>query len=640
MWPDNETVLDFLGFKVHSDLIKAIVLDEKLLPITVGVFGDWGSGKSSIMKMLEYALNPENQPENSEIRKKLEGVACLYFNGWLFEGYDDSKSALLSSILFQIGSHKKFGPKVKESITSLIESVDWMRLSRLGFQHVALPALMAYITGGASILPSIIQAGKSVVDITNETTVDGKKPIIDWEDIFKAVKNKSGPSDVRTFRDRFSKMLDESDIHSLIVLIDDLDRCSPQRIIDNLEAIKLFLSVEKTAFIIGADPRIVRNAIASVYNPKDIQDDLVDSELQINLVNDYLEKLIQVPYHLPRLSPAEVQTYMSLLFCYQALDEETFKIVYGEYEKRSNEDRYSVFGYGAISSVLLEKFTGELAASLKFCTSVAPLITEGLKGNPRQVKRFLNAYVLRKKLADVAHLSNIQDDILVKLMVLEYTDPKRFNKLYKWQASQDGFPSEIKKFERLFTLPSGKTLNEEDLKDGLADWNIPFIKKWITMEPKLAEIDLRDYFWIARDRLQSTLADITLVPPIIRHIFDSLISGLVPRIAESEKIIRTLDPSEIEVLNSLIEQHIIRHPDDKKGYDCYKSLVEFEIFTSAESFANVLSVVPTESIPPAVGVDLDLMFKAKPELRKYFESVIEKLKSSKTKISKVLDMFK
>ena len=49
-------------------------------------------------------------------------------------------------------------------------------------------------------------------------------------------------------------MLAKTEIHSLVILIDDLDRCLPERIIETLEAIKLFVAVEKTAFVIGADP--------------------------------------------------------------------------------------------------------------------------------------------------------------------------------------------------------------------------------------------------------------------------------------------------------------------------------------------------------------------------------------------------
>ena len=79
MWPDNQTTLDLLGFKVHADLIKSVVMDDKLLPITVGIFGDWGSGKTSIMKMLEHDLDPDNYPEKSQeyVNFTLDNKRCI-----------------------------------------------------------------------------------------------------------------------------------------------------------------------------------------------------------------------------------------------------------------------------------------------------------------------------------------------------------------------------------------------------------------------------------------------------------------------------------------------------------------------------------------------------------------------------------
>ncbi len=636
MWPDNETTLDLLGFKVHADLIKSVVMDDKLLPITVGIFGDWGSGKTSIMKMLEHDLDPENYPEKSQERDRLNGVVCLYFNGWLFEGYDDAKSALLSTILIQLGKNKRFGPKVKESIVSLLESVDWMRLARLGFREVAVPALLAYLTGGVSLIPSIVDASKSLIGIGENKAGSGNESKIGWEDVLKGEGKKAGPMDVRMFRERFSKMLADSDIRSLVILIDDLDRCSPQRIIDNLEAIKLFLSVDRTAFVIGADPRIVRHAISSIYKPEEIRAESGEYEPQTDIVNDYLEKLIQVPYRLPRLSPAEVQTYMSLLFCNQALDSDAFGKLHAVYEKHCSEDRYSVFGYGAIQSAFGGTLLEELTTNLKFCASVSPLITEGLKGNPRQVKRFLNAYVLRRKLADVARLSNLKDDILVKLMVLEYTEPKRFNQLYKWQASQDGFPIEIKKLEQILCLPTGKLDNESDAKEVAAEWGGLFLRKWITIEPRLGEVDLRDYFWIARDRLQSTLSDVTLVPPFIRQLFDDLISDKPGRISTALHSTHEISTDEIDLLLALFEHHVEQYPDDKKGYDGLRLLIENDISKSAEMLAKLLTSIPPDSIPPAVGVDLLILIKVKPNLEDIFKSPLDYLRTTKSMIAAAL----
>lgn len=74
------------------------------------------------------------------------------------------------------------------------------------------------------------------------------------------------------------------------------------------------------------------------------------------------------------------------------------------------------------------------------------MITEGLKGNPRQVKRMLNAMLLRKRLAGVAGI-DIRDEVLAKLMVLEYAHWPRFRELNDWQAAEGGRPEKLKRLE-------------------------------------------------------------------------------------------------------------------------------------------------------------------------------------------------
>ena len=157
------------------------------------------------------------------------------------------------------------------------------------------------------------------VDSTETTTGEN----VDLGKSVDADKPPSAHLDVRSFRDQFSSLIAECDIDSLVVLIDDLDRCSPDRIIDNLEAIKLFLNVEQTAFVIGADPRIVRaRDFNAGTNQMKFKNKMIWVKPRDRLVIDYLEKLIQIPYHLPRLSPTEVETYMILLFCLRDLEKE------------------------------------------------------------------------------------------------------------------------------------------------------------------------------------------------------------------------------------------------------------------------------------------------------------------------------
>ena len=651
MWSDNETTEDLLGFRVHADLIRSIVTDPKMLPATIGVFGDWGSGKTSVMKMLERSFDSNNY----------ERITCLYFNGWLFEGYDDAKSAILSSILLELSEHQRFGPKIRDKASNLLKSVDSMRLIKLGMQYVALPAFAAYVSGGASLIPSVASAANSLLRKKEEEPEEANsketttEEDVDLGKLVNADKSLSVHADVRSFRDQFSSLIAECDIDSLVVLIDDLDRCSPERIIDNLEAIKLFLNVEKTAFVIGADPRIVRHAIETRYKPSEIQKQDDQEEAGHRLVLDYLEKLIQIPYHLPRLSPAEVETYMVLLFCSRDLEKEKLKKCLAAFESFRAQDRYTVFGYTNVRDVLGEQEVPEsLSKSLTFCTAAAPSITEGLKGNPRQVKRFLNAFVLRRQLAEVAKLEHIHDEVLVKLMVLEYGYPERYYQLYEWQAVADGFPKEIQILESSIlssdedidnqesnVLPSDKNMDREEdaekkseleMENAISGWETSSIQKWIAMEPSLSKVDLRDYFWISRDRLQSTFSGISMVSPIVRRILEGLISDNSGKRNIAVDTAVDLNEDEKSSLLTQLEKHVHRHPDQRSGYDVLIALIEKNINGSAEALASILDKCPSGSIPPELAFSLRTLMEEKPRLKEALQPAIDQLEQTQSPI--------
>jgi predicted KAP-like P-loop ATPase len=646
MWSDNETTLDLLGFRVHADLIRSVVTNPDLLPVTLGVFGDWGGGKTSIMKMLESDLDPENYTDPDE-KAKYEKIACLYFNGWLFEGYDDAKSAIISSVLLQLGEHQRFGPRVRTKIVSLMKSINWMRAARLGFKEVALPAVAAYITGGATIVPSLMKSAVGLAGFIGadeisegpetaevEEASDASK--IDWEKLIKSDKTPASPMDVRSFRERFSQMLKDSDIHGLVIMVDDLDRCSPKRIIENLEAIKLFLNVDNTAFVIGADPRIVRHAIAVTYTPDQMKGQEA-SESAESLITDYLEKLIQVPYRLPRLSPAEVETYMTLLFCQRMLDSDLFDKCVACCREVREENRYSVFGYADVEKAIDNNLPDELSRSLAFSNQASPLITEGLKGNPRQIKRFLNAYVLRKELAKVAKLNNIRDDVLVKLMILEYAHMKEFKDLFNWQQADDGFPKQIEEWEKLVLEAEGDIAKLDDVKVTESRWNTKSIKRWLAMEPLLSDIDLRDYFWIARDRLESTLSGTALIPPIVRTAFSDILSDNNTTSNNAVETVQDFNDDERVAFLDLLEDHIKRHTDETTGYKAFDKLIRNDIPGGVEAFVNALSTAPIKSVPAPFGYDLARLIQEKPQVKDKFDATIQRMMSRKSRIKTALE---
>ncbi|MCC6192598.1 MAG: NTPase [Anaerolineales bacterium] len=610
MWPDNETTLDLIGFKVHADLIREVVTDENMLPVVLGVFGDWGSGKSSIMQMLTADLSARDA----------EGVVCIPFNGWVFEGYEDAKTALLTSILVQLGEHKRFGVKIKDKAERLLKRVKWMEVAKLGIKHVGVPL------GGFLLASWMAQHGvgapPQLPALPDPTTVNWGSAVADDA---QPKGNQPALLEARKFREDFEQLLTETNVKTLVVLIDDLDRCLPERIIETLEAIKLFVSVPQTAFVIGADPRIVRHAIAKRYVERQLREEETKSEDEYNLVTDYLEKLIQVPYYLPRLSPSEVETYINLLVCRSALADPAWEKVRADWQARRVQNFYAAYGSAAVQAAVgAADMDPVLTQRLAWSGAVAPVITEGLKGNPRQVKRMLNAMLLREKLAAVAGIA-IREDVLAKLMVLEYTYLERFKELYTWQAAEGGHPARLKKLEHPPAAGDPADAPESELKM----WQTAPIKRWLSMQPHLSDIDLRDYFWLARDRTSSTLAGVAMISPLVRRLFDSLVND-----NEAEQITaagQTRDLSEVERVDlyQLLHQRVLRLPADDKAVVALQRLADAGVADAFESLLEAVLAAPVGELHPAVPYIILNVVQGHSEARPQAEQALEQLATSK-----------
>ena len=101
MWKDSETNLDYLNLSHIIKVLNEIILDEALTPATIGVYGAWGSGKSSVLTMSEKIIS------------EMKDVLCVKFNSWLFEDYYDIRLALLGTIINELS--KKIQKNVKRA---------------------------------------------------------------------------------------------------------------------------------------------------------------------------------------------------------------------------------------------------------------------------------------------------------------------------------------------------------------------------------------------------------------------------------------------------------------------------------------------------------------------------------------------
>ena len=173
MWSDKETSDDFLGFSIHANLIKNVVLDDNNLPVTIGLYGDWGSGKSSVLKILEKILEKDE-----------EDTAVITFDGWAYESFDDAKMSLISGIVDKVLSCRNWGEKVLTCGKKLKDKIFSMRSLMWSLKNYAIPTITAFSTDGLSLIPTLlnlIKEGKidsSAEEITNFGLYDKKRPRI------------------------------------------------------------------------------------------------------------------------------------------------------------------------------------------------------------------------------------------------------------------------------------------------------------------------------------------------------------------------------------------------------------------------------------------------------------------------------
>ena len=240
------------------------------------------------------------------------------------------------------------------------------------------------------------------------------------------------------------------------------------------------------------------------------------------------------------------------------MKEDDFKIVYDDYKNFKQSDFYSANSYGHIKEKININDKPSLNSLLNLSHSMSHMITTILKGNPRQTKRFLNTFILRTKLASVAKI-DIDIFVLIKLMLLEYFDTKLFKKLNELQSKNDGFFHEINILEKVFC--DGE---ENPFKDSFQEWQTPQMVSWIKIEPKLSDTDLRNYFWLFRDKTESTLSDVHMVSPILQKIYKGLKSTQETEVRVSLERAKNLSYDELSEIFSLYENEINITPNLKE----------------------------------------------------------------------------
>jgi hypothetical protein len=283
----------------------------------------------------------------------------------------------------------------------------------------------------------------------------------------------------------------------------------------------------------------------------------------------------------------------------------------------------------------------ELEQRLHWTGAIAPTLTEGLKsqGKPPQGNRFLNAFLLREHLADVAGL-DIRDDVLVKLMLLEYREPDRFEELYRWQvAAADGDgPPQLRLLEGIAASPAEVGMDATASArlapaPELAAWQAPAVQDWLRLEPALADVDLRDYFWIARDQLGTTLSGLTLVPPVVRALLQGLITGNEGEREMTARESLSLAGEERAELLRLLGQQVRRRPEDPGGVAALVVLVNLGMPGALEALLAALGDIPTGQVAPNVAYELQTIATTRLESKVAVSALLGRWAQGQTRVS-------
>lgn len=392
--PINDIQADELGHQEFIEILRESIKYTEA-PFVYGVLGDWGVGKTSILRVLESQLN-------SDFQEGRTAYIPIWFNAWKYE----NEVNMIYPLLFNIKKHyeRRFSSLEadKAFFTNFIAVTE---ASIAVAADMVLRAATKCLVDEALTLEDV---QKQVQEATERNSLNLDKVLDNWAD------------KVSQLQEAFEELMDSyaeeivgvsgntqfsKDSLRFVILVDDLDRCLPETTIAVLESIKNYLTVKNCIFILGLNPNIIYQGIRIKYHG-----------LEIN-GREYLEKILNYSFYVPEPELNKVSSF--------ALGQLN-KLVADENTRKKYESQFMEFG--------------EILEECQF-------------NNPRKIKRVLNRYLffLRKyeNSLDSYHNSNT-----VRLIVLAEYFPGLFLLFLKQKRMIGIIKGELEKVYTDFDIDS------------------------------------------------------------------------------------------------------------------------------------------------------------------------------------------
>lgn len=249
------------GFEAYARTIAGLIANRNnKTPLVIGIYGPWGSGKTTLMKTVKRFLENSDYTDVDGCRK----CKTVWFQAWKYDKEDEILAALVEEIFKAIKRDGTFG-RIRGELEEFINKMD-------------IPK------GVGKLAKHFI--GADVTDFISEPAYRAKLGFYDtFQEFFDRLL-----WTYTNLRPQFSSTEEPDDQKgALVVFIDDLDRCPRERIKKVLETIKLFMDKKGCIFVIGAANEIIEKALEDTYGRED--------------ACRFMEKIVQVIFKLPPIPP-------------------------------------------------------------------------------------------------------------------------------------------------------------------------------------------------------------------------------------------------------------------------------------------------------------------------------------------------
>jgi hypothetical protein len=347
-----------LGFPQYAQAFGEIIRESDPR-FAIGIFGDWGSGKTTLMRAIERQLRVDDT------------IVAVWFNAWRYEREEHLIVPLLDTLrdaLVDWAKEKERDPDLRDRAFKAASTV--ARAARAILVGLTVTAKVPGLPGSPEVA---FDAGKAIADWRQTPQEAAQQAQSFYHASFKALQTS------------LAEFVDQGR-QRIVVFVDDLDRCLPLNALEVLESMKLFFDFQGFVFVVGLDQDAVERAIQQKYRagggvptwdaaleanqaasrsgPGEANGERVAASFRKEAApikgSEYIKKIFQVPFTLPPISPQQLDEFLGSVY--------GAKIPVGQRDDLRQRVR----------------------PHLDF------LITES-GVNPREVKRYVNAYTLLRK---------------------------------------------------------------------------------------------------------------------------------------------------------------------------------------------------------------------------------------------------